>query len=178
MTDERPGDQPDQPSPDAGTTNDAGKEAGSDAGAASADQSGGWSSFDPNAPGPGIGDASGKKILGQLQAMIDSIATQAAPVAKQIGVKAAELTAVAADRAGPLAHRAGDAAADASGKLAQRSRELAEDLRRELGDSDNGAASDAPDDAAGATGDAGSATAAVMDRPDDAPPSDPAPGPG
>ena len=146
MTDERPDDQPDQPSPEAGTTSDAGTEPATSGDGRRLDL------FDPNAPGPGLGgDAQGKKILSQLQAMIDSIATQAAPVAKQIGVKAAELTAVAADRAGPLAHRAGDAAADASGKLAQRSRELAEDLRRELADSGNGAASDAPD----ATGDAG-----------------------
>ena len=35
--------------------------------------------------------------------MIDNVATQAAPVARQIGAKAAELAAAAADRAGPFA---------------------------------------------------------------------------
>ena len=68
-------------------------------------------------------------MIGQLQSMIDSIATQAAPVVRQVGAKAAELAAVAADRAGPLAHRAADATADASVKIAERSRTLAADLR-------------------------------------------------
>jgi hypothetical protein len=54
---------------------------------------------------------------------------QAAPVVRQIGAKAAELAAAAAERAGPLAHRAADATADASGRLAERSRTWAADLR-------------------------------------------------
>ena len=73
--------------------------------------------------------AAAERMLGQLQSMIDSIATQAAPVVRQVGAKAAELAAVAADRAGPLAHRAADATADASVKIAERSRTLAADLR-------------------------------------------------
>ena len=72
--------------------------------------------------------------------MIDSIATQAAPVVRQVGAKAAELAAVAADRAGPLAHRAADATADASVKIAERSRTWAADLRNRAADitGDNG----------------------------------------
>ena len=187
MTDERPADSPDHADDPKAETNQAPGTApgGGGTGPASSDPSGGWDSFDPNAPGPGpAGSESGSTMLSQLQSMIDSIATQAAPMAKQIGAKAAELTAVAADRAGPMAHRAGDAAADASGKLAQRSRELAADLRRELAGSDNGASHDGPD--ASASGGSSTATA-VMDRPDDVPrpetatdepPSEPAPGPG
>jgi len=61
----------------------------------------------------------------------DSIATQATPVVKQVGAKAAELAAAAADRAGPIAHKAADATAGASVKIASRSREFAADLRRD-----------------------------------------------
>jgi hypothetical protein len=71
-------------------------------------------------------------MLSQLQSMIDSVATQAAPVVRQIGVKAAELAAVAADRAGPIAHRAADATADASVKLAEKSRTWAAELRTKM----------------------------------------------
>lgn len=82
------------------------------------------------ASGPG---QTGREWLGQLQAMIDDLATQAAPTVRQVGAKAAELAAVAADKAGPLAHRAADATQTASVKLAERSRHIAEDLRRDQG---------------------------------------------
>jgi hypothetical protein len=85
--------------------------------------------------------ATGEKMLGQLQSMIDNIATQAAPVARQVGAKAAELAAAAADRAGPFAIKAADATADASEKLAVSARQWAADLRSksaEEGHSDNG----------------------------------------
>jgi len=89
----------------------------------------GWTDDTGSAPTGGDARATAERMLGQLQSMIDSVATQAAPVVRQIGAKAAELAAVAADRAGPLAHRAADATADASVKLAERSRTLAADLR-------------------------------------------------
>ena len=90
-----------------------------------------WSSDAASDAGAGGADAraTAERMLGQLQSRIDSLATPAAPVVRQIGAKAAELAAVAADRAGPLAHRAADATADASVKLAERSRTLAADLR-------------------------------------------------
>jgi hypothetical protein len=112
-------------------------------------------------------------MLSQLQSMIDTIATQAKPVAKQIGLKAAELTAAAADRAVPAAHKAGDVAADASGKLAIRSREFAESIRRELGITEEGGSPDATagpaesDGGSSAASDGGSTATAVMDRPVD-----------
>ena len=70
-----------------------------------ADETFGWTA-DPNAPS---GDAAtgntAERMVAQLQSMIDSIATQAAPVVRQVGIKAAELAAAAADRAGPIAHK-------------------------------------------------------------------------
>ena len=73
--------------------------------------------------------ATGEKMLSQLQSMIDNIATQAAPVARQVGAKAAELAAAAADRAGPFAIKAADVTADTSEKLAVSARQWAADLR-------------------------------------------------
>jgi hypothetical protein len=104
---------------------------GSDAtGAAGApDETFGWTDESTSGAGGGDARAAAERMLGQLQAMIDTVATQAGPVVRQIGAKAAELAAVAADRAGPLAHRAADATADASVKIAERSRTLAADLR-------------------------------------------------
>src|SRR6185295_320431 len=96
--------------------------------------------------------ATAERMLGQLQSMIDSVATQAAPVVRQIGAKAAELAAVAADRAGPLAHKAADATADASVKLAERSRTWAADLRSKVGESDAAVDADAASSASESLG--------------------------
>jgi hypothetical protein len=96
----------------------------------SADETFGWTApDDETAAAGGDARATAERMLSQLQSMIDTVAVQAAPVVRQIGAKAAELAAVAADRAGPLAHRAADATADASGRLAERSRTWAADLR-------------------------------------------------
>ena len=89
----------------------------------------GWTGPDEQAAAGNDPRATAERMLGQLQGIIDNLATQAAPVVRQIGAKAAELAAVAADRAGPLAHKAADATADASVKLAERSRTWASDLR-------------------------------------------------
>lgn len=113
--------------------------------AESADEAFGWTTESTDGQGAG---ATAEGMLGQLQAMIDQIATQAAPVVRQIGAKAAELAAAAADRAGPIAHKAADATADASVKIAERSRGLAADLRRELAER-AGAAEDAAESLGG-----------------------------
>lgn len=95
-----------------------------------------WKGADTTSGAPG-GDggtdarSSGREWLGQLQSMIDDLATQAAPVVRQIGSKAAELAALAGEKAGPLAHRAADATETVGIKIAERSRQLAEDLKRE-----------------------------------------------
>ena len=94
------------------------------------DETFGWTNPDEAEPAAsGDARATAERMVGQLQSMIDSLATQAAPVVRQIGAKAAELAAVAADRAGPLAHKAAGATADASGRLAEKSRTWAADLR-------------------------------------------------
>jgi hypothetical protein len=92
-------------------------------------------------------------------------------VVKQIGAKAAELAAAAADRAGPMAHKAADATAGASVKIAERSREFAADLRRETNGHGGTAtaegtseiASDLRRETASAEGDASSAVNTVLD---------------
>lgn len=98
------------------------------------------------------GSRSGRVWLDQLQSMIDDLATQAAPVVRQIGVKAAELAVLAGEKAGPIAHRAADATETAGIRLAERSRQFAEDLRRQEGEGGPaGAEPGAPSEAAGPT---------------------------
>jgi hypothetical protein len=118
--------------------------AGSGGSASAGDETFGWTAGDDE-PVSGGNDprATAERMLGQLQGIIDNLATQAAPVVRQIGAKAAELAAVAADRAGPLAHKAADATADASVKLAERSRTWAADLRNKADEGAAGGASDA-----------------------------------
>lgn len=79
-----------------------------------------------------------KEWLSQLQAMIDNVATHAAPVAREIGAKAAELAALAGEKAGPIAHKAAEVTAAAGGKVAERGREVAADLRRDPSATGNG----------------------------------------
>jgi hypothetical protein len=135
-----------------------------------ADETFGWTAPEEQPSGQGAG-ATAERMLGQLQSMIDSIATQAGPVVKQIGAKAAELAAAAADRAGPIAHKAADATAGASVKIAERSREFAADLRRDSNGHGTTAtaeptteiAGDLRREAAGGEGDASGAVNTVLD---------------
>jgi hypothetical protein len=127
------------------------------------------STTNPTDAGQGAG-AAAERMLGQLQSMIDSIATQATPVVKQVGAKAAELAAAAADRAGPIAHKAADATAGASVKIASRSREFAADLRRDSNGHGGTAtaeksdiAGELRDETAGGQGDASGAVNTVLD---------------
>ena len=85
-------------------------------------------------PEPSSGDAGAKarEWVSQLQAMIENLATQAAPVAKEIGAKAAELAALAGDKAGPVARKAAEVTGEAGQKLAVKSREFATELRRDV----------------------------------------------
>jgi hypothetical protein len=80
-----------------------------------------------------------KEWMTQLQAMIENIATQAKPVLRDLSIKAAELAAVAGEKAGPAAHRAAELTAEAGKKVAERSRDLAAELRsQQAAASDNG----------------------------------------
>ncbi len=67
----------------------------------------------------------------QLEAIIESLTTYAAPVLREIAARAAELAAKAADAAGPIAHKAAEKTEEMSGRLATKGREVASDLRRE-----------------------------------------------
>ena len=84
---------------------------------------------DAGAGTDGAASAKGREWLSQLEAMIDDIATQAAPVARQVAAKAAELTAVAAVKAGPFVEKAAEVTTDAGQKLAERAQSLAAELR-------------------------------------------------
>jgi hypothetical protein len=158
MTDQQP------PSTGDSTTNPTGN-------ADRADETFGWTAPEADNAGQGAGTPA-ERMLAQLQSMIDSIATQAAPVVKQVGAKAAELAAAAADRAGPIAHKAADATAGASVKIAERSREFAADLRREGNGHSSGTAtaertteiaSDLRRETASGEGDASGAVKDVLD---------------
>ncbi len=136
-------------------------------GAPGADETFGWTAEDTTSSQAGTGTTA-ERMVAQLQSMIDSIATQAGPVVRQVGIKAAELAAAAADRAGPIAHKAADATADASVKIAERSRVIAADLRREMSGSsndsstDDGISGDLREEAADS--DASTAVATVLDE--------------
>jgi hypothetical protein len=80
----------------------------------------------------GDGAAAGtraKEWIAQLEAMIQEVATQAAPAARQIGAKAAELAAVAATKAGPAVQKAGEVTAGYSQRFAERAQSVATELR-------------------------------------------------
>jgi len=74
--------------------------------------------------------AAAEKMISQLQVMIDQAAKTAGPVLRDVAAKAAELTAVAAENAGPVAHKAADVTEHVGDRLAVRSKELAADLRK------------------------------------------------
>lgn len=87
--------------------------------------------------GPGAETKSheAREWLGQLQTMIDRIAEEAAPVARDVAAKAAELAAVAGEKAGPFARRAAEVTEDVGIRVAARSRQLADDLRHRAAES-------------------------------------------
>lgn len=73
----------------------------------------------------------GREMLVQLQQMIDTVATQAAPVMREVAAKAAELAAVAGEKAGPVAYRAAGVTQKVGERVAARSKEYADQLRRQ-----------------------------------------------
>jgi hypothetical protein len=93
-----------------------------------ADETFAWSA-EPESSAP-AGDKA-REWLSQLQAMIENLATQAAPIVREVGAKAAELAAIAGDKAGPVAQRAAEITGQAGQKLAEKSRDLATELRRD-----------------------------------------------
>jgi hypothetical protein len=82
----------------------------------------------------------GREMLIQLQQMIDTVAVQAGPVMREVAAKAAELAAVAGEKAGPVAHRAAAVTESVGQRVAARSKVMAADLRRPRADGDETAA--------------------------------------
>jgi hypothetical protein len=94
---------------------------------------------------PGSASDRGEKArewLAQLQSMIEQLATQAAPVVREVGAKAAELAAAAGDKAGPVASRTAELTGRAGQKMAERARGLATELRRDQAAADAAAESE------------------------------------
>ena len=69
--------------------------------------------------------------IGQLETIIENLASYAAPVLREIAARAAELAAKAGQAAGPLAHKAAEKTEEVGGRLATKGREVASDLRRD-----------------------------------------------
>lgn len=67
----------------------------------------------------------------QLDSIMDSLASYATPVVREIAAKAAELAARAGEAAGPVAQRAADRTDAIGERLATKGREVAADLRRD-----------------------------------------------
>lgn len=78
-------------------------------------------------------DSPATSILESVRDAVDDLAERAAPSVREFSARAAELAAVAADRAAPMVKRAGEVTADATGKLATKSRGWAADLRASTG---------------------------------------------
>ena len=72
-----------------------------------------------------------REWLAQLEAMIQNIAREAAPVARDVGAKAAELAAVAAVKAGPIAQKAAEATVEYGQRFAEKAHTVAADWRSE-----------------------------------------------
>ncbi len=108
-----------------------------------ADETFGWTAEADQDSGPNRAAATAREWLGQLQHMIENAAEQAGPVLRDVSAKAAELAAVAGEKAGPLAARAAELTAGAGTKLAERSRDLAAELRRDQAERGEGPAGDA-----------------------------------
>jgi hypothetical protein len=72
-----------------------------------------------------------REWLSQLETMIQNVAREAAPVARDVGAKAAELAAVAAVKAGPIAHKAAEATTEYGQRFADKAQSVAADWRHE-----------------------------------------------
>ncbi len=72
-----------------------------------------------------------REWLSQLETMIQNVAREAAPVARDVGAKAAELAAVAAVKAGPAAQKAAAVTAEYGQRFAEKAQSVAADWRHE-----------------------------------------------
>jgi hypothetical protein len=134
---------PTEAAPDANATPDQNANADPNAGA-DAHQQAPWDAAPPR-------PAAGREMLVQLQQMIDTMATQAGPVMREVAAKAAELAAIAGEKAGPLAHRAAGATETLGQRVAAKSKDIAVELRRPKGTDEQAAGEFADGPSSGAT---------------------------
>ncbi len=113
-------DDPKTTSYDTGTSDEMGYQTGTPS-----DDSFAWTE-------PESQNAKGREWVAQLQSMIENLATQAGPVLKEVGAKAAELAALAGEKAGPVAQKAAELTGQAGQKVAVKGRDLAAELRRDV----------------------------------------------
>ena len=90
-----------------------------------------------------------RDMLTQLQSMIDTVAIRSGPVLREVAAKAAELAAVAGERAGPIAYKAAEATQKVGQRVADASKEVAADLRRQQAENGEGPSSENGGDSAG-----------------------------
>jgi hypothetical protein len=116
-----------------------------------ADETFAWTTETPQPDPARPGATTAASILDSVRDAVDDLAERAAPTVRELSARAAELTAIAADKAAPFAKRAGEVTADASGKLASKSREWASELRASVATAEppNGAEPGAPAPTAG-----------------------------
>jgi hypothetical protein len=109
-----------------------------------ADETFTWTTEEPADGAKGSAGSTATSILDSVRDVVDELAERAAPTVREFSARAAELTAIAADKAAPFAKRAGEVTADASGRLATKSREWASELRAPVAtaDGDAGASSE------------------------------------
>ena len=74
--------------------------------------------------------ARAREWLGQLEAMIQNVAHEAVPAAREVGAKAAELAAAAAVKAGPAAQKAAAVTAEYGQRFAEKAHTAAADWRQ------------------------------------------------
>jgi hypothetical protein len=134
-----------------------------------ADETFTWTNEGPSGDAAKSGTGStATSILDSVRDVVDELAERAAPTVREFSARAAELTAIAADKAAPFAKRAGEVTADASGKLATRSREWASELRASVAtaERDAGAGSGAhPETSAGTPSEPGQGDPETTDQP-------------
>lgn len=110
---------------------------------------------DPGTPpldDPLAGNGTGKAgidiqaMLGQLQGMIVKVAHASEPALREVAAKAAELAAVAGERAGPIAHTLADKTEEVGHSVAGKATGFASSIRSAASRGDTGPAA-VPDDA-------------------------------
>ena len=99
-------------------------------------------------PGNGTGRAGSidvQGMLGQLQGMIVKVAHASEPALREVAAKAAELAAVAGERAGPIAHTLADKTEEVGHSVAGRASGFASSIRSAAGRGEAGPADVPPD---------------------------------